>query len=121
MKNIRIFYLKIFFVFVVKISVYLNRRVFIMHTLISAQSVNSIVFRLQPVYFFVYFIIKAYFVGTHLNLLIEFKWCYDLSLICLVRLHIACRYIFNLCQLGQRVDSLAQWLEHWIFIGTDQL
>ena len=30
MKNIKIFYLKIFFVLVVKFSVYLNRRVFVM-------------------------------------------------------------------------------------------
>ena len=41
------------------------------HTLISAQSSNSIVFRLQPVYF-----LKANVVGTHLNcidLLMPFK------------------------------------------------
>ena len=37
------------------------------HTPISAQSRNSVVFRLQPVYFFLYFFTKAYFVGTHLN------------------------------------------------------
>ena len=37
------------------------------HTLISAQSRNSVVFRLQPVYFFLYFFTKAYVVGTHLN------------------------------------------------------
>ena len=45
--------------------------------------------------------------------------CYDLallpSIICLGRFRIACRYIFNLWQLGQGVDSLAQWLRHWIF------
>ena len=28
-------------------------------------------------------------------------------------------YIFNLWQLRQGVDSLAQWLEHWIFIRED--
>ena len=33
MKNIRIFYLKIFIVLVVKFSVYLNRHVFVMDTL----------------------------------------------------------------------------------------
>ena len=37
------------------------------HTPISAQSRNSVVFRLQPVYFFLYFFTKAYVVGTHLN------------------------------------------------------
>ena len=37
------------------------------HTPISTQSRNSIVFRLQPVYFFLYFFTKAYVVGTHLN------------------------------------------------------
>ena len=42
-------------------------------------------------------------------------------IICLGRLHITCRHIFNLCQLRQGVDSLAQWLEHWIFIWTDQV
>ena len=30
-------------------------------------SSNSVVFRSQPVYFFVYYFIKAYVVGTHLN------------------------------------------------------
>ena len=43
------------------------------------------------------------------------------SIICLGRLRIACRYIFNLWQLRQGVDSLAQWLEHWIFIWTDRV
>ena len=43
------------------------------HTPISAQSSNSVDFRLQPVYFFVYFFIKAYVVGTHLN-------CIDLKI-----------------------------------------
>ena len=42
-------------------------------------------------------------------------------IICLGRLHITCRHIFNLCQLRQGVDSLTQWLEHWIFIRTDQV
>ena len=28
---------------------------------------KSIILRLQPVYFFVYFFVKAYVVGTHLN------------------------------------------------------
>ena len=37
MKNIRIFYLKIFFVLVVKFSVYLNRRVFVILVRISAD------------------------------------------------------------------------------------
>ena len=43
------------------------------HTPTSAQSSNFVVFRLQPVYFFVYFFIKAYVVGTYLN-------CIDLSM-----------------------------------------
>ena len=51
--------------------------------------------------------------------------CYDraflLSIICLRRIHIACRYIFNLRQLRQGVDSLAQWLEHWIFNQEDRV
>ena len=51
--------------------------------------------------------------------------CYDLALlpliICLGRFRIACRYIFTLWWLHQGVDSLAQWLEHWIFIRTDQV
>ena len=47
------------------------------HTPISAQSRNSVVFRLQPVYFFLYFFTKAYVVGTHLNCIdksMQFKW-----------------------------------------------
>ena len=47
------------------------------HTPISTQSRNSVGFRLQPVYFFLYVFIKAYVVGTHLNcidLSIQFKW-----------------------------------------------
>ena len=47
------------------------------HTPISAQSKNSVVFRLQPVYFFLYFFTKAYVVGTHLNCIdksMQFKW-----------------------------------------------
>ena len=51
--------------------------------------------------------------------------CYDLALLpsiaCLGRLRIACRYIFNLRQLRQGVDPLAQWLEHWIFIREDRV
>ena len=40
------------------------------HTHLSAQSSNFIVFRLQPVYFYLYFfIIKAHVVDTHLNCL----------------------------------------------------
>ena len=37
------------------------------HTPISTQSRNSVVFKLQPMYFFLYFFTKAYVVGTHLN------------------------------------------------------
>ena len=37
------------------------------HTPISAQSSDFVVLRLQAVYFFVYFFIKAYVMGTHLN------------------------------------------------------
>ena len=47
------------------------------HTPISAQSRNSVVFRLQPMYFFLYFFTKAYVVGTHLNCIdksMQFKW-----------------------------------------------
>ena len=43
------------------------------HTLISVQSKNSVVFRLQPMYFFLYLFTKAHVVGTHLN-------CTDLSM-----------------------------------------
>ena len=39
----------------------------------------------------------------------------------LCRLCIACRYIFNLWQLHQGVDSLAQWIEHWIFNWKDRV
>ena len=47
------------------------------HTPIRAQSRNSVGFRLQPVYFFLYFFTKAYVVGTHLNCIdksMQFKW-----------------------------------------------
>ena len=37
------------------------------------------------------------------------------SIICLGRSRITWRYTFNLWQLRQRVDSLAQWVEHWNF------
>ena len=52
------------------------------------------------------------------------EWeCYGISLtpslICLGRFRIACRYLFNLCQLCPGVHSLAQWVKHWIFIPTD--
>ena len=51
--------------------------------------------------------------------------CYDLallpSIIYLGRLRIACMYIFNLLQLRQGVESLEQWLQHWIFIRTDRV
>ena len=43
------------------------------------------------------------------------------SIICFGRLCIASKYIFNLRQLRQGVDSLAQWLEHWIFIREDRV
>ena len=43
------------------------------------------------------------------------------SIICLCRLRILCRYIFNLWQMRQGVDSLAQWLEHWNFIREDRV
>ena len=53
------------------------------------------------------------------------KHCYDRtllpSIICLGRLRIASQYIFNLWQLRQGVDSLAQWLEHFIFIREDRV
>ena len=51
--------------------------------------------------------------------------CYDRallpSIICLGRLRIASKNIFNLWQLRQGVDSLAQWLEHWIFNWEDRV
>ena len=43
------------------------------------------------------------------------------SIICLGRLRIASKYIFTLWQLRQGVDSLAQWLEHWIFNREDRV
>ena len=53
------------------------------------------------------------------------RMCYDRallpSIICLGRLRIASKYIFNLWQLRQGVDSLAQWLEHWIFNLEDRV
>ena len=49
--------------------------------------------------------------------------CYDRallpSIICLGRLRIASKYIFNLWQVRQGVGSLAQWLESWIFNRED--
>ena len=55
----------------------------------------------------------------------SFSKCYDLallpSIICLGRLRIASKYIFNLRQLRLRVDNLAQWLEHWILIREDRV
>ena len=51
--------------------------------------------------------------------------CYDLgfppSIVCLGRFCIAWTYIFSLKQLRQEVDSLAQWLEHWIFIRVNRV
>ena len=43
------------------------------------------------------------------------------SIICLGRLRIASKCTLNLWQLRQRVDSLAQWLEHWIFNREDRV
>ena len=55
----------------------------------------------------------------------EYAPCYGLallpSIICLGRLRRASKYIYNLWQLRQGVDSLAQWLEHWIFNWEDQV
>ena len=52
-------------------------------------------------------------------------YCYCLallpSIICLGRLCIACKYIFNHWRMRQGVDSLAQWLEHWIFNREDRV
>ena len=51
--------------------------------------------------------------------------CYDRallpSIICLGRLRIASKYIFNLWHLRQGVDSLAQWLQHLIFNREDRV
>ena len=58
---------------------------------------------------------------------LEERGCYDRallpSIICLGRLRIVSKYtcIFNLWQLRQGVDSLAQWLEHWIFNREDRV
>ena len=53
------------------------------------------------------------------------EYCYDRallpSIICLGRLRIASKYIFNIWPLHQGVDSLAQWLEHWIFNREDRV
>ena len=43
------------------------------------------------------------------------------SIICLARLRIAIKYIFNFWQLRQGVYALVQLLEHWTFIWTDQV
>ena len=54
---------------------------------------------------------------------LEMGECYDQALLpsitCLGRLCIASKYIFNLWQLHQGVDSLALWLEHRIFNRED--
>ena len=59
------------------------------------------------------------------NDFIEKRECYGPallpSIICLGSLCIASKYLFNLWQLRQRIDSLAQWLEHWIFIPEDRV
>ena len=63
--------------------------------------------------------------GQHKCHIRNYRCCYDRSLlpsiICLGRLRIASKYIYNLWQLRQRVDSLAQWLEHWIFNREDRV
>ena len=76
----------------------------------------------------------SWFNRTSVNILYVLLWhknnincklCYDRallpSIICLGRLRIASKYIFNLWQLRQGVDSLAQWLEHWIFNREDRV
>ena len=55
------------------------------------------------------------------SLIIRHCWALLPSIICLGRLCIASKYIFNLWQLRQRVDSLAQWLEHWLFNREDRV
>ena len=97
------------------------------HTLISAQSSSFVVFKLQPVYFFYLFLYKSKCCWYSFELQDKsrsFK-CYGLallpSIICPGRLRIASKYIFNLWQLRQRVDSLAQWLEHWISGGPGSI
>ena len=52
--------------------------------------------------------------SPHLCVTTEHSW-----IICLGRLRIASKYIFNHWQLRQGVNSLAQWLEHWIFNRED--
>ena len=76
MKNIRIFLSENFPILVVKCSIYLNRRVFIM------QRTNLMM--LMPCFcvcvcffFLLIFFIKAYFMGSHLNCTdksMQFKW-----------------------------------------------
>ena len=44
MKNIRIFYLKIFLFLVVKISIYLNRHVFVMYFLGNIVNLSAVEF-----------------------------------------------------------------------------
>ena len=53
-----------------------------------------------------------------LNTVYCYEWPLLPSIIYLGRLCIASRFIFNLWQLRQGVNSLAQWLEHWIFVQT---
>ena len=62
MKNIRIFYLKIFYVLVVKFSIYLNRRVFVMYSKTGVY---------KGIYYFSYFCSKTYIVDTSYNRLVE--------------------------------------------------
>ena len=74
MKNIRIFYPKIFRFLVVKFSIYLNKRVFVMDDSNSFFSPYKILPLAQEnKYFgiFSYFIMELYVVCSHQNRLIE--------------------------------------------------
>ena len=58
MKNIRIFYLKIFLFLVVKFSIYLNRRVFVMeatYLMLGDASLLQIFFFMICIFFFFFF------------------------------------------------------------------
>ena len=73
------------------------------------------------IYLFFFFVKKQ----TWRRKMSLFVSCYERallpSIICLGRLRIASKYIFNLWQLRQGVDSLAQWLQYWIFNREDRV
>ena len=48
-------------------------------------------------------------------------WCLSIQCMCFMSSGHFVWYIFTLWQLCQGVDSLAQWLEHWIFNREDRV